>query len=147
MFKNNIFYRVRKRNHASMRRAPWASWACDGNNCGDRALEPYKWIHLKRYQKPSKTYPKSTQNLPKIYPKSNQNPPKIHSWISLGPSWPPLGPSWRQEAFKNEERPKNRSSDPPGPICCEGWQKAAVRLIGVAFRYVPYNFTYIFDSN
>ena len=34
-------------------------------------------------------------------------------FASLGPSWLLLGPCWRQEAFKNEKGPKNRSSDPP----------------------------------
>ena len=38
----HIMYLVRKRKHASMRLAPWTSWACEGNNCGDRALEPDK---------------------------------------------------------------------------------------------------------
>ena len=58
---------------------------------------------------------KSPQNYSKILPKPPRKPPKIHSWNSFGPSWPPLGPSWRQEAPKNEKRPKNWSSDPsPG---------------------------------
>ena len=71
----------------------------------------------------SNIHTKSYQNLVKIHPKCIPNPPKIHSWSSLGPSWPRLGPSWRQEALKNETRPKNQSSDPPsGPPFWEGFR-------------------------